>query len=548
MPVPLEVEAKLAVSNERDLKSVAALRQLGPYDLRSRGTKRLFSYYFDTAGLILSRHGIALRARRQGRRWEVTLKWSGTQSGALHSRPELTAPLSQPPNFDGLVLPEPLVMQVCALVAGRPLRPILVSDVRRAEIDAHLAGGPNGDKALAEMALDRVLLRSPSDAEARDNYCEIEIEQKGGTQEDVEQLTQHLQRQFELTPSTDTKFTHGVNLLYGPQLTEHEPPLADGSVRRAAQKLVGRHLERLRFHDPGARLGEDPEALHDMRVASRRLRALLRFFAGAFPPRRTDQLRAELRWFNDLLSPVRDCDVQLETLRRYESVLPAGRRAALAPYRDYVLREREAQRHILLNALSSKRYFNLLLRLEQFAGERGAVRREAALVPAAEVGRDAMKRAFRHLLRKGEEAGATPTPEQLHAIRIRAKRLRYLLEFFRESAGKPGRRLLRDLVHLQDLLGSHNDAMVAANFLDGYVNGPGADAKPAMLMTLGGFLQEELRRARKARAKFHKTWLGFAGKSTIGDWRAVNQRLKKEAAVVATRNAPPRQATARGAR
>src|SRR6185369_15684099 len=117
------------------------------------------------------------------------------------------------------------------------------------------------------------------------------------------------------------------------------------------------------------------------------------------------------------------------------------------------------------------------------------------------------------------------------------------------SAGKPGRRLLRDLVRLQDLLGAHNDAMMAANFLDGYVNGPGAEAKPAMLMTLGGFLQEELRRARKARSKFHRTWLGFAGKSTIGDWRAVHRRLKKEAAVVAARNpAAQRAASARGSR
>jgi triphosphatase len=543
VPAPLEVEAKLAVTSEHDLRAIAGAGQLGPYALRPRGVARLHSVYFDTADLVLARHAMALRARRHGRRWEVTLKWAGQVSGAVHSRPELTEPLSRPPGSAGLVLSPAFQQQISALVAGRRLQPVLVSDVRRELVDIHAAIPGTTDEVLVELALDKVDLHAPNDGsgEARETYREIEVEQKGGARADVDQLARLLQKQFGLTPSTDTKFSHGINLLYGPELSEFDAPLADGSLRRAAQRLVGRHLAGLRQYDPGTRVGEDPEALHDMRVASRRLRALLRFLGGAFEPRRAERLRSELRWLNELLSPVRDCDVQMETLRRYEAALPAARRIALGPYHDYIRHRREQHRRAMLVGLGSKRYFTLLLKLEQFAHDRRPVRLKSAAAPAAEVGREAMKRAFRHLLREGGEAATTPTPEELHHVRIRAKRLRYLLEFFRESSGKPGRRLLRDLVRLQDLLGAHNDAMVAATFLDGYVNGPGADSKASTLMTLGGFLQDELRRGRKARARFHQTWKGFAAKRTIMDWKAVQRILKKEAALVAARQ--PRRST-----
>jgi CHAD domain-containing protein len=283
-----------------------------------------------------------------------------------------------------------------------------------------------------------------------------------------------------------------------------------------------------------------------MRVASRRLRALLRSLAGAFPPRQAERIRNELRWLNTLLSPVRDCDVQLHTLERYEGVLAADRRAALEPYRSYLLREREAHREVMRNGLDSRRYFSVLLWLERYSIARRPPHPATGTVPAAEAGRKALKHAFRQLIRRGAEVGSPPTAEELHRIRIRAKRLRYLLEFFGDSSGKAGVRLLQHLVNLQDLLGVHNDAMVAAAFLERYVNGPGADSKPATLLTLGGFLEDELRRARKARTKFRRTWKRFASKQTIKDWKAVQRRLKREAAAVAARATTRPAAAERG--
>jgi inorganic triphosphatase YgiF len=539
-PPPVEVEAKLTAAGDHDLEAIAALGAIGPFELRRRGVDRLHSVYFDTENLVLARHGIALRARQRRRRWEITLKWLGEVSGVIHARPELTAPLAGPPGAGRLKLPAGFDDRIRAYVAGRPLLPVLVTDIRRQRVDVHRPEVAPGSPSLAELALDAVELRAPGEVEALSSYHEVEIELRDGRREDIDVLARLLQQQYQLTPSVETKFSHGINLLHGPLLAAFEPPVADGSVRQAAQRLMDRHLRRLRLHDWGTRVGEDPEAVHDMRVACRRLRAVLRFLAPAFPERRRDHLRNEVRWLSRILSPVRDCDVQLETLHRYEAALPADRRRALRPYRDHILRERDGHRRAMLGALDSKRYFSLLLGLEQFVDDRRRPRTETPLRPAAEVGHEGLERAFKRLRRQGKSVVATPKPEDLHRVRIRGKRLRYLLEFFRPSTGKPGRRFLRYLIRLQDLLGTHNDAIVASAFLEGWVNGPGADSKPATLLTLGGLLQEERRRGRKARTRFHRAWARFDAKSARADWKAVLRILRQEAEVIEERRAARR--------
>lgn len=540
-PAPLEVEAKLTAASEHDLRAIAALGHLGRFALEPRGVERLHSVYFDTEGLVLARHGIALRARRRRRSWEITLKWAGEVAGVIHARPELTEPLAGPPSARQPQIPESFRTRLKAYLLGRRLAPVLVSDIRRERVDLRGTDPPSAE-VLAEIALDEVELRAPSDPEPVSSFFEVEIELRQGKREDIDLLARMLQQQYQLTPSVETKFSQGIHLLHGPLLASYEPPPADGSVRQRAQRLVDRHLQALRAHDWGTRLGEDPEALHDMRVASRRLRAVLRFLAPAFADRARAHLRGELRWLGKVLSPVRDCDVQLETLQRYEAQVSAERRRTLTPYRDFIVQQRAQHRRAMLAALDSKRYRAMLLRLEQFVDDRRRPRAVEPQQPAAAVGREALARAFKRLLRQGKSVVATPRPEELHRVRIRGKRLRYLLEFYRESTGKPGSRLLRHLVRLQDLLGTHNDAAVAAAFLEEWVHGPGADSKPATLLTLGGFLQEEHRRARKARTRFHRAWTRFANRDTRADWRSVRRLLRREAEQVLARRA------ARGAR
>jgi len=128
----------------------------------------------------------------------------------------------------------------------------------------------------------------------------------------------------------------------------------------------------------------------------------------------------------------------------------------------------------------------------------------------------------------GQRISETPTDAELHALRIRVKRLRYLLEFLRELTGKPGRQLVKDTIRLQDLLGLHHDATVAAEFIRRYVEGAGAQSNASSMLALGAFVGAQLQRADKARADFRKAWQRFARRRTSNNLRAVLERLHDE--------------------
>ena len=528
--IPVEIEAKLLVPTATDLRAIGRLTHLGPYPLRSRGAARLPSTYLDTPSLTLARHGVALRLRRQGRQWEATLKWAGQVEGDVHERPELTVALPSAPALPFTPLPGPLHMQLAALVAGRQLTPILVSEIHRRLFDVLPPDPTVPPKPIAELALDRVHLRAPSDVQPETTYCEVEVERRQGERRDIASLAQLLRDGFNLAPSSESKFGRGLTLLYGAGIigSGDQRVLAYDTVRDGVRHIVARHLHRLRLHDPGTRTGEDPDALHDMRVATRRLRAAVRVFAGGIPARLQKGMSPELQWLGQLLGPVRDLDVQLAKLDSSTAAAPAGFRPALGCLREYMEGERLRRRAGMLVGLDTARYFRLLLRLERFADARARGRsRDAAsqeLIVVA--GQRAIKRALRRLIKRGDKIHATPHPEDLHALRIRAKRLRYLLEFLHELTGKPGRRLVKRLTELQDLLGSYHDAVVLADLVRIYVEGAGAQLAPAQLVALGALVAGALRLAEQKRTDFEATWRRFARPRTAADCRALLQKLR----------------------
>jgi inorganic triphosphatase YgiF len=213
--VASEIEAKLLVPRQAALQAIARLPRLGTHRLRARGTVRLYSIYVDTPALILARHGVALRLRRQGRCWEATAKWAGRVSGDVHERPELTVILPRRPGLP-FVLPDgPLRVHLAALVGARPLNPIMISDIRRRVIDVLPAGARGAAAPIAELALDRVRLRGPRGGQPEAAYCEVEIEQRHGKRGDVVILARRLRRDFGLLPSGQSKFARGLALLYG---------------------------------------------------------------------------------------------------------------------------------------------------------------------------------------------------------------------------------------------------------------------------------------------------------------------------------------------
>lgn len=529
--VPAKLEVTLLAADERVLRAIAQRPRLGPYRLLARDALRLHSIYLDTADRALARAGVALRLRRAQAHWEATATWAGQVSGVLHEGPELTLRLAGPPVMPFIVPPGPLYVHLAALLAGRPLDPLLQTNIHRRRIDVLAA---DDAPVLAELALDRVQVCGPSEAQPRERYYEVEVERLSGTRRDVAVFGRLLRAEFALTPSSASKFARGLALVSGPEgaapsrlaaLQPHE------TLAAAARNVVGTHLRRLRQYDPGTRLGTDPEALHDMRVALRRLRATVRTFGPGISPALRAYLEAELPWVAELLGAVRDLDVQLQHVARYSAAAPPSHRAALANYRDYMQAERARCRAVMLEGLDSRRYFRVLRRVERFACRPlpSRLKDSAAREPLARAGRRALKKAFRRLVERGGQIHNAPTPEDLHQLRIRAKRLRYTLESLRDLIGKPGARFIKRLVKLQDLLGTYHDAVVAADFVRRYVEGVGTPLSPSSMLAFGGLVDSELRVAQQATAEWARTWQRFAAKRTHRQLDAIRRSLRVHA-------------------
>lgn len=316
-----------------------------------------------------------------------------------------------------------------------------------------------------------------------------------------------------------------------PPATPPPAVVASDTVAQAVRTILTLHLGRLRAHEEGARRGEDPERLHDMRVATRRLRAAIRVFGEGIPLRLRRHLTVELRWLGRLLGGVRDLDVQLARLDRYRVRAAPVRREALSLFRAAIEAEREPERAKLLAGLDSQRYQQLVADLERFTTSTPPrlAHAPAAAETIALAGRQAIKAAYRRVTKSGRGIGSAPRPEELHVLRIRAKRLRYVLEFLRDIIGKPGRRLIKQLVRLQDLLGAHQDSIVGEAFVRKHAVMPSLRTAPGVAEALEQLIGVELRRARQSRAQFRQTWKRFNGKPARDDLETVLRTLKRSA-------------------
>jgi len=540
--VPAEIEVKLEAASADALRHVGQLRVLGRFRLRPRGVQHLHSVYLDTRDFALARAGIALRLRRAGRSWEATAKWSGRVAGGLHERPELTVALPSEPTSPFTLPDGPLRTQLTAVLLGRRLSPILVSEVRRQLRDL-LPASANASDSLAEVALDTVELRGPNGTPAGTQYFEVEIERRGGRRSDLTTLSQLLQQRFGLVPSRASKFSRGLAELHGDKAPAFGGPpdiqLSD-TVGSAARKVTAALLARLRAADPGTRAGHDAESLHEARVTVRRLRATTRTFAAGFPPRLRETLDTELRWVGQELGAVRDLDVQLANLVWHRDRLPRPMRAHVDPFLLHLENERAVRRAVLVETLDSRRYFQLLAALERFAASpppRG--KRAEAAQPLPKVARLAIKRVTRKVMQRGDAIGEVPEADDLHALRIRTKRLRYMLEALKPISGSPGKKLAKQLVRLQDVLGRFNDAIVAATFVRAYRDGLGSNAHDEERHTLSALADRELRRAGAAQSDFARAWRRFTSSGTIRQRRALLKRLKAAQRLYSAENAPP---------
>jgi CHAD domain-containing protein len=232
----------------------------------------------------------------------------------------------------------------------------------------------------------------------------------------------------------------------------------------AVRDALDRAVQRLLAADPVARIGDDPEGVHQARVATRRLRSDLLTFAPLLDPEWVESLRAEAKWLGTELGTVRESEVLLGHLRTRSRALPSDAERAVCNLVEHAAGDREAAYARVVGIMRSTRYLELVDRLVQGAIA-PRVQPEAFRAGRPELARLA-RRPWKKLERDHGRLGSNPPDEVLHALRIRAKRARYAVEavadFFDSDAPHE---LAAALTNLQDVLGAHQDAVVAQTWL-----------------------------------------------------------------------------------
>jgi CHAD domain-containing protein len=269
-----------------------------------------------------------------------------------------------------------------------------------------------------------------------------------------------------------------IRILEGEDLErELEPPerkkrpgiTPDDPMSEAGRKVLQFHFQRMLKHEPGTRLGEDIEELHDMRVATRRMRSAFRVFEPFYDPKSLRPFLKGLQRTGRALGRVRDLDVFMEKARRYLAGMPEQERPDLDPLLTVWQDQREAAREKMLAHLDSAKYQDFVEEFDLFLNTEGAGALPTSdekptptkvdqVVPTLIYTRYGVVRSYEAVIEKA-------SLETHHALRIDCKRFRYALEFFREVLGSEVEGVIEEVVVLQDHLGDLQDADVACHLL-----------------------------------------------------------------------------------
>jgi CHAD domain-containing protein len=265
--------------------------------------------------------------------------------------------------------------------------------------------------------------------------------------------------------------------------------LPDEPLTAAARRALAFGTEALMHEAPAAEAGE-VEAIHQLRVATRRIRAVIELFAAVLHGTRMRLWRRDLAWIAAQAGVVRECDVMPVVIRDRAAKIGPEFGAALGPIYDSLTARRSAELAKLRQALNSQRFVVLVDRLGKPLFRKVAP--DAQLGPAVA---GLLRPVVRTAIRAGANLGDDPADDQLHRLRVRIKRLRYSLEMLAALGGKRLRKTLARLKDLQELLGECNDVAVTIAYLRSYAESSGAP--PAAVLAAGALIQSLAGRRRK---------------------------------------------------
>ncbi|MCI0636107.1 MAG: CYTH and CHAD domain-containing protein [Actinobacteria bacterium] len=489
----LERETKLAAPPGFRLPDLSG----DGFHTAEREPERLVTVYVDTPDLRIVRWGASLRQRR-GEGW--TVKLPAEEQGVALVRQEHVFEGEDPRR-----LPMAAVDLLGAYIRGAELGPVARLQTRRTQMDVTDELG----RPLAAVTDDEVSVMEGRRVASRFREVEVELAE-AAPREALETIVERL-RAVGVGPVDNVpKLVRAL----GPRAQEPPdvvvPDLGKDAAKDANVTDVVRHaltasVVRLLRHDAGVRVGDDPESVHQARVATRRLRSDLRTLRDVVEPAWASRLRDELRRLGGELGAVRDAEVLRDRLRDRVEALDLADRAAGARLSEGLVARREEARGRLLTTLREPAYTTLLEELVVAANEPRVLEEAASLSAAAGCG-PMLDGPWKHAEAAAKQAKDDPTDASLHALRIRTKRIRYASEAVAPVFGKRAAGFAKAAAELQDVLGEHQDAVVAGAWLREAATGDG-DAFVA-----GQLVAMEARASAESRERWPAAWKALSRK------------------------------------
>lgn len=441
----IEIELKLQLS-PKTAKKLAAHPLLAPIQSQKQ---RLLNTYYDTVKLDLHARRIAVRFREKGCQWLLTVKSAEPACGGLAMRSEWETPAT-PGTFDFSHVDNADLRDFLEEATER-LEPVFTTDFRRQIWEV-----PYGESRI-ELALDRGTIESRG---KRTPICEIELELLSGKVEDIFGLTRRLQEQLKLDPAIASKAERGYQLFTGEPMRPFKAKTATIDAQmtpvEAFRSIALGCLEHFQRNEKGLLTGDDPEFVHQARVALRRLRSAIKLFAPVLPPEFVHAYGQTWQTLASALGEARNWDVFLtETLPPIQAAFPDNR--DIKRLRNEAKRRAKGAKQSIIQLQGVKEYSRLLIEFTSAIYALG----DTLPIPIktfADERIDSHTRRARKLASRLSDL----TPEERHRMRIAFKKLRYTLEFFTPLL--PTKRLAPNLTALgllQDELGLINDHVTA---------------------------------------------------------------------------------------
>jgi triphosphatase len=528
--IPREVELKYLVRDLEALRAWLARDWGGALDGVESGndaTVEVEDRYVDTAYGALEKAGFGARLRRENEgAVTITVKSAShdrpgdddddeTDPAALSQRVEVEGPASE--RLDPDLWPPSAARELINEVRdGARLRILFTINQRREKKTLALDDGP------VLVTLDRVAVFRG--ARPLSSFSVLEVEATKGSGANLTRLASLIEATGFVVPEPRSKeeIARHYVAVAAEDPTHRLPPVptspgikADDPLGEAGRKVLRMQLARMLRAEAGTRSGEDPEDLHKMRVAARRMRAAWRVFDGAYRTKVQRRYVKELRTIAGVLGTVRDIDVLLGDLDGYIAKLPAPGREGMEPLRSAWRRERQVGRKRLVARLDSKGYREFVDDYLDFTESPGAAEIITPLGQPNLVRHTAGSRilAAYERVRAYETIITWADVRTLHALRIEGKRLRYTMEYVSEVMPVSARKLIAQVTEMQDHLGLMNEADVAATAPRDWLNLHAPQLPARSREAVGLYLDSREADVEQMRRSFRPVWRRVTGRT-----------------------------------